>query len=1409
MNPLAELIGESTGIAAVRAQVAQLLQRHSDARKLPPLLILGETGTGKGLLARAIHRAGPRAAGPFVDVNCAAIPDTLLEAELFGFERGAFTDARQAKAGLFQTAHRGTLFLDEVGLLPEALQAKLLKALEDRAVRRLGSTKSEPVDVWVLTATSEDLEAAIRTRRFREDLYHRLAVVTLWLPPLRERGQDVLRLAEHFLARACADYQLAPKTLTPEARAALLACRWSGNIRELSNVMERVALLSEAALVTPELLALPKARPVEPPGSAHEEGATPSEDVDEEAERARLLEALHETDWNVSRAAARLGISRNALRYRMEKHGLRPAGLPGGSERAAAPDARPEQSGFVQQAVGALEPGAAVPSAGAAPARGTASGIRWERRHVALLRADLVVPRTTGVPSDTSRAVEVLVEKVQSFGGRIEELGLTRVTAAFGLEPLEDAPWRAAHAAMAIEKAAERARRGAAELPGVRIGLHVGQVMVGRVGGAPQIEHDAKREAWALLDALVARAEPGAVLVSEAATPFLERRFSLAPVRGPGASEGFCRLGGLERTGLGLGWRLARFVGRQREITCLERCCEEARGGALRVVDVVGEAGIGKSRLVHELRRRLEGQPFVFLQGSCSNFGGSTPFLPFIEVVRSTFLIGEGEGPEEVTGKLRRGLELLGLPADASLPFLQVLLGLEVEGAALRGLNGEIVGARTREALCRVLRARCQLAPLVLILDDLHWTDTASEELVLRLVESEEPVPLILICAYRAPYRPPWAERPGVTELRLEPLSEESCLHLVRQRLGAETLPRPLARQIVEKAEGNPLFAEEITRYLLESGSLGRSDAAVPIPGTLQNLLMARVERLDEGARTVLQVASVVGRRFPVELVRTVSGVDGAMARCLRELEAQELIFRQEAEGREEYLFTHVLVQDAVYESLLAPQREALHQRVAEAIEWLYATRLGEWVEVLAHHYRHTPRVEKTVRYLALAGQRSLQMYSLEEAHRRCQQVVELIEAVPGCADEAFFADAILNWIQVYYYRKDFRGLIALVERYRPRFEALGDTRRLSLLLFWLGFSHFFGMRCDTAGPLLERALALGEALGDETCIGHALMGLTFTHWVKRGDEPRDVVDRLGERALAVAEKLGDVYLQTQCLHGLGLYQFTSGRYKEARALGRQLVDLGRRTGAVRPVATGLHLLALVDVYEERYQEAIRHAEESLRASPDTADRLIARTVKGAALALMGRSHRGLALLRDVRREIVANDYLVLLTGVDYPYGAALVLAGEMAAGVRWVRDSIRRFTAWGNESIPAVGHMILGEIHLRMVVGGERPPFRVLLRNLGFLLLTVPFAAGRARRHLERAIRIARDVDVPAVLARSLLDMGLLSKAEGDGSAARAYLEEALRVAEPLELPVLGEKIRAALEAPRREEQQPRPKAA
>ncbi len=254
----------------------------------------------------------------FVELNGAAIPENLLESELFGYERGAFTDARHPKPGLFQVAHRGTLFLDEVGLLPLSLQAKLLTVLEDGSVRRLGATRSESVDTCVISATNEELPVAVRAKRFREDLYHRLAVITLALPPLRELGSDIDTLAAHALMRACAKYSSPLKTLSPEAQAAMRAYHWPGNVRELNSVIERAVIMCPTAAIPAAHLTF------EASTETLSAELPPGELAD--LERQRLSDVLGRTGWNISRTAAILGITRNTVRARIAKHGLHPTG---------------------------------------------------------------------------------------------------------------------------------------------------------------------------------------------------------------------------------------------------------------------------------------------------------------------------------------------------------------------------------------------------------------------------------------------------------------------------------------------------------------------------------------------------------------------------------------------------------------------------------------------------------------------------------------------------------------------------------------------------------------------------------------------------------------------------------------------------------------------------------------------------------------------------------------------------------------------------------------------------------------------------------------------------------------------------------------------------------------------------
>ena len=319
------IVGEHSSIREVSQQIQRVAATDST------VLLLGESGTGKELFARAVHHLSPRRDRAFVALNCAAIPETLVENELFGHERGAFTGAGARKIGKIELAHRGTLFLDEIGELPLATQAKLLRVLEERCFERVGGTMAVEVNVRLIAATNRDLHAAVDEKLFREDLYFRISAVPITIPPLRDRGDDIYLLAEHFLERFRREFRKPGLVLSEEAKAAMLGYRWPGNVRELQNAIERAVILSPGPEIDAEALQLPSARPTReqlPGGMLNEEFLWdgPLEEVSQRAvahvERFKIENALQESKWNKTRAAEKLGVSYKTLLSKIRALGL-------------------------------------------------------------------------------------------------------------------------------------------------------------------------------------------------------------------------------------------------------------------------------------------------------------------------------------------------------------------------------------------------------------------------------------------------------------------------------------------------------------------------------------------------------------------------------------------------------------------------------------------------------------------------------------------------------------------------------------------------------------------------------------------------------------------------------------------------------------------------------------------------------------------------------------------------------------------------------------------------------------------------------------------------------------------------------------------------------------------------------
>src|SRR5499425_1512813 len=1061
MTVLPELVGESPGILAIRDRIARLVARASEVRRLPPVLIQGETGTGKGLVARALHRAGPRSGGPFVDVNCAAIPETLLEAEMFGFERGAFTDARQAKRGLFQTAHTGTIFLDELGLLPADLQAKFLKVVEDRKVRRLGATRDETVDVWIIAASNENLQAAVREGKFREDLYHRLSVVSLEMPPLRQRGDDILVLAERFLALASADYGRPPARLDAGGRAKLLAHHWPGNVRELGNVMERVALLSDAPIITADVLALDPG----PAPSTEPPAALSALDV----VRNHLMSTLEHTGWNISATARVLRISRNTVLARMAKCGLH--------ADPSVPFRRHVSRRLATRPTRWPNP--------------VATKAEDEPRHETFLLA-----RFSGSGSAPNPNA-LVVKTIERLGGRVEASSRESVVAVFAAGQVEDASTVAAYAAASIQRALAGALREPGRWPGPTIALH-------GAGTEP-----ARRDAmWAELQTLVGKASPGEIVASEPLAQFLRRRFAVSPVD---ELASFYRIGlhtgGTSESG-------SQFVDRIEELSLLRRCFEGAAAGHGQMVAIAGEPGIGKSRLLAEFRRATAASQGGWVEGQCYAFAAFIPYFPVLQIVRDVCVLAEGDPWDVVIEKLEALADRVGVPR-AMISPLAALLGSKGEPEAEGWAAPEIMRAQLFGAVRALLQGLARERPLVIVVEDLQWMDETSEAMLAVLAEGIASTRLLLLVTYRSGYVPAWIASSQGTRISLMPLSPEDSHALMRAGSGGHDIPAALADLLAARAEGNPFFLEELIR----TGSDARGAERTEVPATVQDVLAGRLTRLGSEDRRVLTTAAVVGREFAVPLLGALLRLPaGELEASLDRLQADEFLLPRIETDATKQRFKHVLTQEAAYALVPLAERQQLHRQVVAEMERLYVERIADHVERLGDHAYEGELWEKAVVYLRRAGVKAALRSAGREAAARFERAKEAIDRLPPTrANQERAMQLRLTLRNPLFLLADFGHALEVLGEVVALAEALDAPAQGGLACAYMANAHFMLGNVDDGMRFAEMARVNGAARGDAP-----LLAITYCHlgqllYVK-GDYPASV--GMMEQCLAEIEAM-------------------------------------------------------------------------------------------------------------------------------------------------------------------------------------------------------------------------------------------------------------------------------------------------
>jgi DNA-binding NtrC family response regulator/tetratricopeptide (TPR) repeat protein len=1365
-DPLAELLGESPAFTGMKDRARHMLARAGAGGRLPPVLIQGETGTGKGLLARALHQAGPRAAGPFVAVNCGAVPETLGESEFFGFARGAHSEARHPKIGLFQAADHGTIFLDEVGLLSEGHQARLLKVVEDRQVVPVGSTRGVPVDLWVISATNADLRADVEQHRFRRDLYERLAVMTFTLPPLRERPDDILPLAGLFLARACAEYGLRPKRLAPDAERRLVEHSWPGNVRELSNVIERAALLVESTSIDAASLEL---APVVGATAARSGAAV----VDR---RERIREALARQRGNITRAAADVGVSRKTLRDWMRQEGLYPlqpaeAGPAEDGGARARPGAAPlddkDEARVVRAPAAGDDEASSPPGLPPAIVAGD-KDIHWERRWITLLRVSLA-PRNEDGLGDATRALEIVADKIQTFGGSVIELGKAGLDAAFGLDPLEYAAQRAAYAALAIERAGARGRDQPIAIFVPTMALHTDSYLVGRLGQVARIDQEAKQSASALLAALIGTAPPEGTVVGRTTLPFLRRRFDFdGPVAAGVAGEAHRLLGRARRPAFDA--QTGAFVGREAESALLEDRFDLAVNGHGQIVGIVGDPGVGKSRLVWEFVHRGTRDRGLVLETASVAVGRPTPFLAIIELLRTCFGVEAGAPDATIRDTVAGHLADLDPSLTGWLPAFLSLLDVPTGDSAWEALDPARRRQRTFDAIRRLMLRESLRQPLVLVFEDAHWADSETKALLDAVADSLPLARVLMLVTFRPEHEHGWASRSFYTQIRVDPLRGDGLQRFLRDLLGEHPSVESLRTRLMEWTGGNPFFLEETIRTLAETKALeGERGAyrlmeplvAIAVPNTIHEVLAARMGRLAPTAHETLQAAAAIGRRVPHAVLAAVSAADaGTLEESLELLRAREFLSETGPGEEREYTFWHALTQEVAYTSLPEERRQALHGRIFDAIERVYADRLDDKLTELVHHALEGRRWEEAVRSLHRAGTRALAQSANTEA-------------------AAFFERALV-------------ALSHLPER-RERQE--------------LGIDLRFGLR-NALTPLgqvhrtlehLREAERLAGLLGDDGRRGRALsfaanclcLVADYEGAIEASEQARQHAEAVGDFPLGVA---AGMYLG-RAHAGLGEYRRAALVLHEVAAslTGERVHDYLGLPVLPAVFARSQLVLALAELGEfdaaERFiTEAIEIAEGARH--PDTL--LWAHTSAGVARLVRGQLAPATSALERAQEILRAADIPVYVPLISSPLGLAYAMGGRVAEGLALAEQAVQTTERRRQVALLPWTLLRLGEV--RMIAGQLPEAQDAATRALGLfrehkerggeayaLRLLGEVERHRdgtreAERLIAEAHRLGEDLGMRPLAARCQLWLGIQGGPSAEGPDQAAHLAAATR---------------------------------
>ena len=1042
------------------------------------------------------------------------------------------------------------------------------------------------------------------------------------------------------------------------------------------------------------------------------------------------------------------------------------------------------------------------------------SALEGERKQVTVLFADLKGSMELLADRDPEEArklldpvLEHMMEAVHRYEGTVNQVMGDGIMALFGA-PLahEDHAVRACYAALRMQRRvnvyADEIQCGGGTPVQIRVGLNSGEVVVRSIGSDLHMDYTAVGQTTHLAARMEQMAKPGSVLVTGDTLNLAEGYVQVKPlgavaVKGLETAAQVYELIGIgsarSRLQASAARGLTRFVGRASELQQLAQALERAAAGHGQIVAVVGEAGVGKSRLVWEFTHSHRTQGWLILESGSVSYGKATPYLPVIELLKSYFKIQDRDDQREIRERVAGKLLMLDRALEPLLTPLLALLDVPVDDEAWAALDPPQRRQRTLDAVKRLLLRESQVQPLLLLFEDLHWIDSETQSLLDGLIESLPTVRVLLLVNYRPEYEHTWGRKTYYLQLRIDPLPPASAEELLNAMLGQDWTLELLKRVMIERTEGNPFFLEESVRTLVETNALigkhGAYALAKPlqtlhVPATVQAVLAARIDRLPAPEKSLLQSAAVIGKDMAFPLLHAIAELpEEELRRELMHLRTAEFLYEISLFPDLEYTFKHALTHEVVYQSLLQDRRRVLHSRIVEAIEQLYPDRLTEHVDRLAHHAFRGEVWDKALPYSRQAGAKAFWRSANREAVMCFEQALVALKHLPENRDTIEQAvDLRLELRNALWLLGELAQILERLGEAEALATALGDQRRLGWVYGYMTNSFAWAGDYRRAIESGQRTRTIADGLGDFALQVATNLYLGLVH-CSLGDYRR-AMDLLGR---AVASLEGDLTRERFGLPGLPSVICRTwlvwclaqvGEFADGTTRGKEGVEIAEAVD--QPYSLIYAYIGLGDLYLHRgdFHQAARLLEQGLElCRVGNIRRLFVFVVSrlGSAYARSGRVVEALPLLEKAVEHAVSMNMMGHQSISLAWLSEANMLAGRVDDALSLAERALHLSRTHQEQGNEAWALRLLGEIAAHHD----------------------PEDPAKAEDYYRQAMGLAAKLEMRPLVAHCHLGLGKLYRGTGEGVKAEEHLTNAARMYREMDMGFRLAQAEAALKPP------------